>query len=78
MNPNGMYEKILLTMREGRFPVARFELHNDAEKELVMTALDNIYTVSYTHLVLLLATSFRLPRVLQRLAHWLFRLLRAS
>ena len=52
MNPNGMYEKILLTMREGRFPVARFELHNDAEKELVMTALDNIYTVSYTHLTL--------------------------
>ena len=46
MNPNGMYEKILLTMREGRFPVARFELHNDAEKELVMTALDNIYMIA--------------------------------
>ena len=46
-----MQEELLLCMRGARFPMARFELHNDAEKELVMTALDNVYmAVSYTHL----------------------------
>ena len=38
-----MQEELLLCMRGARFPMARFELHNDAEKELVMTALDNVY-----------------------------------
>ncbi len=43
MKKTELQTKILLAMREGRFPVARFELHNDAEEELVMTALDNVY-----------------------------------
>ena len=38
-----MQEELLLSMRGDRFPMARFELHNDAEKELVMIALDNVY-----------------------------------
>lgn len=43
MEETTMRQELLLAMREGRFPVARFELHNDAEEELVLTALDNVY-----------------------------------
>lgn len=46
MKWTSLHEELLLSMREGRFPLARFELHNDAEEELVITALDNVYLTS--------------------------------
>ena len=43
MRLTDLQEDMLLAMRRGRFPLARFELHNDAEEELAMTALDNVW-----------------------------------
>lgn len=38
-----LQKKMLLKMRWERFPVARFELRNDQEEDLAMTALDNVW-----------------------------------
>lgn len=40
---SALQKKMLFKMRWERFPVARFELHNDREEDLVMTALDNVW-----------------------------------
>ncbi|WP_195984618.1 hypothetical protein [Clostridium sp. D33t1_170424_F3] len=43
MHLSTLQKKMLLKMRWERFPVARFELRNDREEDLAMTALDNVW-----------------------------------